>query len=122
MFAIIPAVLPQVRAGKLKALAVTGLKRSALAPDVPSVAELGYSQLESLAWIGLLAPAGLPHEILIRINTQTVSAMRAAETRDVLGKQGFDVVANSPAEFSAWIRAEQVKWSRVIRASGATAD
>ena len=122
MFTIIPAVLPQVRAGKMKALAVTGLKRSALAPDVPSVAELGYPQLESLAWIGLLAPAGLPQEILNRISTQTVRAMRAADTVDALGKQGFDVVANSPSEFSAWIRAEQAKWSKVIRVSGATAD
>jgi tripartite-type tricarboxylate transporter receptor subunit TctC len=60
MFAIIPAVLPHVRAGKLKALAVTGMKRSPMATDIPSVAELGYPQLESLAWIGLLAPAGTP--------------------------------------------------------------
>ena len=122
MFAIIPAVLPQVRAGKLKALAVTGLKRSALAPDVPSVAELGYPQLESLAWIGLLAPAGTPAEVVNRLHTEGAKAMRAPDTRDALGKQGFDVVANSPAEFSAWIRTEQSKWSNVIRASGATAD
>ena len=122
MFAIIPAVLPQVKAGRLRALAVTGLKRSTLAPEVPSVAELGFPRLESLAWIGLLAPAGLPQEILSRINAQTVRAMRAADTLDLLGKQGFDVVAGSPAEFSAWIRAEQAKWSKVIRASGATAD
>ena len=122
MFAIIPAVLPQVKAGKLRALAVTGLKRSPMAPEVPSVAELGYPQLESLAWIGLLAPAGLPQEILGRISAQAVSAMRAADTLDLLGKQGFDVVAGSPAGFSAWIRTEQAKWSKVIRASGATAD
>ena len=70
MFAIIPAVLPQVRAGKLKALAVTGLKRSALAPNVPSVAELGYPQLESLAWIGLLAPAGTPAEVVNRLHAE----------------------------------------------------
>jgi tripartite-type tricarboxylate transporter receptor subunit TctC len=122
MFAIIPAVLPQVKAGKLRALAVTGLKRSAMAPEVPSVAELGYSKLESLAWIGLLAPSGLPQEILSQLSSQTVKAMRAADTLDLLGKQGFDVVANSPAEFSAWIRAEQAKWSKVIRVSGAVAD
>jgi tripartite-type tricarboxylate transporter receptor subunit TctC len=122
MFAIIPAVLPQVKAGKLKAFAVTSLKRSALAPEVPDVAELGYPQLESLAWIGLLAPAGLPQEILNQINTQTVKSMRAPDTLDLLGKQGFDVVASSPSEFSAWIRAEQAKWSKVIRASGAVAD
>lgn len=122
MFAIIPAVLPHVRAGKMKPLAVTGLKRSALAPEVPSVAELGYPQLESLAWIGLLAPAGTPHEIVSRLSEETVKVMRAPETRDALGKQGFDVVADSPEEFGRWIRAESAKWSRVIRTSGATAD
>jgi tripartite-type tricarboxylate transporter receptor subunit TctC len=122
MFAIIPAVLPQVKAGKLKALAVTGLKRSALAPEVPSVAELGYPQLESLAWIGLLAPAGTPSEVVGRLNAEAVKAMRAADTRDALGKQGFDVVGSSQADFAAWIRTEQAKWSKVIKASGAVVD
>jgi tripartite-type tricarboxylate transporter receptor subunit TctC len=122
MFAIIPAVLPQVRAGRLKALAVTGLKRSQLAPEVPSVAELGFPQLQSLAWIGLLAPAGTPPAVIGRLSDETVKAMRAQEVRDSLGKQGFDVVASSPGEFGNWIRAEQAKWSKVIKASGATAD
>ena len=122
MFAIIPAVLPQVRAGKMKALAVTALKRNDLAPEVPSVGELGYPQLESLAWIGLLAPAGTSPEIIGRLSTETVKGMRSQEVRELLGKQGFDVVANSPQEFSRWIRAESEKWARVIRVSGATAD
>ncbi|HET7672200.1 MAG TPA: tripartite tricarboxylate transporter substrate binding protein [Burkholderiales bacterium] len=122
MFAIIPGVLPHVKAGKMKALAVTALKRSELVPDVPSVAELGLPQLESLAWIGLLAPAGLPPEVLSRLGAETVKGMRAADARDLLGRQGFDVAASSPAEFQRWIRAESAKWERVIRASGATAD
>jgi tripartite-type tricarboxylate transporter receptor subunit TctC len=122
MFAIIPAVLPQVKAGKMKALAVTALKRSALAPEVPSVAELGYPQLESLAWIGLLAPAGTPREVVSQLSAETIRGMQAADTRELLGKQGFDVVASSPDQFSSWIGAESAKWSRVIRASGATAD
>jgi len=122
MFAIIPAVLPHVRAGKMNALAVTGLKRSALAADVPSVAELGYPQLESLAWIGLLAPAGTPQPVVARLGAETMGAMRAQDTQESLGRQGFDVVASSQGEFSSWIRAEQAKWSKVIRASGATAD
>jgi tripartite-type tricarboxylate transporter receptor subunit TctC len=122
MFAIIPAVLPQVRAGKMKALAVTALKRNDLAPEVPSVGELGYPQLESLAWIGLLAPAGVSADVIARLSAETVQGMRAADVRELLGKQGFDVVANSPQEFSRWIRAESEKWSKVIRASGATAD
>jgi tripartite-type tricarboxylate transporter receptor subunit TctC len=122
MFAIIPAVLPQVRAGRMKALAVTGLRRSPLAPEVPSVAELGYPQLESLAWIGLLAPAGTPPAVVGRLSEETVKSMRTAEVRDSLGKQGFDVVASSPSEFAGWIRTEQAKWSKIIKASGATAD
>ncbi len=122
MFAIVPAVLPQVKAGKLRALAVTGLKRSALAPEVPSVAELGYPQLESLAWIGLLAPAATPVEVVGRLNAEAVKAMRAPDTREALGRQGFDVVGNTPAEFAAWIRSEQAKWSKVIKVSGATVD
>ena len=122
MFAIIPGVLPHVRAGKMKALAVTALKRSALAPDVPSVAELGYPQLESLAWIGLLAPAGTPSGVLARLSEETMRRMQAPEVRELLGKQGFDVVADTPAQFQQWIRAESVKWARVIKASGASAD
>lgn len=122
MFAIIPAVLPHVKAGKMRALAVTALKRSELAPEVPSVGELGYPQLESLAWIGLLAPAGTPAPVLARLNAEAVKTVRAAATRESLARQGFDVVGSSQAEFSAWIKAEQAKWSRVIAVSGATPD
>lgn len=122
MFAIIPAVLPQVKAGKMKALAVTGLKRSALAPDVPDVAELGYPQLESLAWIGLLAPAGTPEAVLGALESATMRGMRSADARTRLGRQGFEVVAGTRGEFAAWIRSESAKWSKVIKASGATAN
>ena len=122
MFAIVPGVLPHVKAGKMNALAVTALKRASLAPDVPSVAELGMPQLESLAWIGLGAPAGLPADVADRITSETARGMRRPEVRELLGKQGFDVVAGSPQEFSRWIQAESAKWTRVIRASGATAD
>jgi tripartite-type tricarboxylate transporter receptor subunit TctC len=122
MFAIIPAVLPHVKAGKMKALAVTALKRNQMAPEIPSLAELGYPQLESLAWIGLLAPAGTSPEIIGRLSAETVRGMRAADVRELLGRQGFDVVASSPQEFARWIRAESEKWAKVIRVSGATAD
>jgi tripartite-type tricarboxylate transporter receptor subunit TctC len=122
MFAIVPGVLPHVKAGKMTGLAVTALKRSELAPEVPSVAELGYPQLESLAWIGLGAPAGTPQEALDRLGAETVRGMRAPEVRNLLGKQGFDMVASSPQEFSRWIRAEAEKWARVIKASGAAVD
>jgi len=122
MFAIVPGVLAHVKAGKMDGLAVTALNRSAIAPDVPSVAELGYPQLESLAWIGLGAPAGLPADVVDRITSETTRGMRRPEVRELLGRQGFDVVAGSPQEFSRWIQAESAKWTRVIRTSGATAD
>ena len=122
MFAIIPGVLPHVKAGKMNALAITAKRRSDLAPDVPSVTELGYPQLESLAWIGLLAPGNTTSEVLARLSMETVRGMTAPDVRDLLGKQGFDVVASTPAEFQRWIAAESAKWARVIKASGATAD
>ena len=122
MFAVVPGVLPHVKAGKMTGLAVTALKRSPLAPDIPSVAELGLPQLESLAWIGLGAPAGLSREVQERLHRETTRALRSAEARELLGRQGFDVVAGSPEEFQRWIRAESEKWERVIRSSGATAE
>ena len=86
------------------------------------MAELGLPQLESLAWIGLGAPAGLPADVVDRITGETARGMRLPEVRELLGRQGFDVVAGSPQEFSRWIQGESAKWTRVIRASGATAD
>jgi tripartite-type tricarboxylate transporter receptor subunit TctC len=122
MFAIIPAVLPQIRAGKMTPLAVTALQRTSMAPEVPSVAELGLPQLESLAWNGLLAPAGTPGAVISRLSAETARGMRTQETREALGKLGFDVVASTPDELARWMRVESEKWARVIRASGATAD
>jgi tripartite-type tricarboxylate transporter receptor subunit TctC len=122
MFAIIPGVLQHVKAGKMNGLAVTAVRRSALAPDVPSVAELGYPQLESLAWIGLAAPAGTPRDAVERLSAATMREMREPEVRELLGKQGFDVVGGSPDDFARWIRSESEKWSKVIRQSGAKVD
>jgi tripartite-type tricarboxylate transporter receptor subunit TctC len=122
MFAIIPAVLPHIRAGKMVPLAVTALQRSPLAPEVPSVAELGLPQLESLAWNGLLAPTGTPPGVIARLSAETAKGMRDPQTREALARLGFDVVAGPPEELARWIRLESEKWARVIRASGATAD
>jgi tripartite-type tricarboxylate transporter receptor subunit TctC len=122
MFAIAPAVLPHVRSGKMKALAVTALQRSPLSPDVPSVAELGLPGLESLAWNGFVAPAGTPAEVVSRLGAEAAAGMRNPETREALARLGFEVVGSSPAEFARWIRAESEKWAKVIRASGAKAE
>lgn len=122
MFAIIPGVLQHVKAGKMTPLAVTALKRSPLAPEVPSVAELGYPQLESLAWIGLAAPRGTPQAVIGQLSDETMRGMHAAEMRALLGKAGFDVVAGSPEEFARWIGTEASKWSKIVRKSGAKVD
>lgn len=122
MFAIIPGVLQHVKAGRLTGLAVTGLRRSPLAPDVPSVAELGQPRLESLAWIGLLAPAGTPKEIVGALSDATIRVMRAPATVETLSRQGFDVIGSTPQEFTDWIAAERRKWAEVIRVSGAKQD
>lgn len=122
MFAIAPGVLAHVKAGRLKGLAVTALKRSDQAPEIPSVAELGYPQLESLAWIGLLAPAKTPQDIIDRLSAETQRVLRDPEARRGLSNQGFDVVASSPAEFRKFQQSEIGKWGKVIRATGAKPD
>ncbi|HZQ73512.1 MAG TPA: tripartite tricarboxylate transporter substrate binding protein [Burkholderiales bacterium] len=121
-FAIIPAVLPQVKAGKLKALAVTSARRTPIAPDVATVAEQGFPRFDATAWIGLLAPAGLPREIAARIAGDTQRAMALPEVRELLGKQGFDVVGSTPGEFAKFIRSETAKWTAVVKATGARAE
>lgn len=119
MFAIAPGVLRHIQAGRLKGLAVTALKRNERAPDIPSVGELGYPQLESLAWIGLMVPGKTPQEIVSRLSTETQAALRDPETRQTLFNLGFDVVGNSATEFRAFQHAEIDKWGKVIRATGA---
>ena len=106
----------------MKGLALTALKRSEQSPDIPSVAELGYPQLESLAWIGLLAPSRTPQEIIDRLAAETQRALRDPEARRLLSNQGFDVVGSSPAEFRQFQHAEIAKWGKVIRATGAKPD
>jgi tripartite-type tricarboxylate transporter receptor subunit TctC len=122
MFAIIPGVLPHIKAGKITPLAVTALRRSELLPDVPAVLELGYPQLESLAWIGLLAPAKTPVEIIERLAAESRKALEAPEARKVLTSAGFDVAATTPTQFRAWQQSEIAKWGKVIRATGAKPD
>ena len=122
LFAIIPGVLPHIKAGKMLPLAVTGLRRSDLLPEVPSVKELGYPQLESLAWIGLLAPAKTPPEIVDRLYGEARKALADPEAKKALTGGGFDVAGTSPAEFRAFQQAEIAKWGKVIRATGAKPD
>lgn len=122
MFAIAPILLPHIKSGKMRGLAVTATKRSEQAPEIPNVVELGYPQLESLSWIGLLVPAKTPPDVVDRLAAETQRILREVEARRILSGQGFEVVASSAAEFRKFQHAEIEKWGRVIRATGATPD
>jgi len=118
-FPVIPAALPHVQGGRLRALAVTSAKRTAILPDLPTVAESGLAGYESISWYALLLPAGAPAAAVNRIHQETVRALRMPDVREKLAVQGLDAVGNRPEEFLAQLRAEIEKWARVVKASGA---
>ena len=121
-FAIIPAVLGNVKAGKLKGLAVTSEKRSELAPDVPTIAEQGFPRFDATVWIGLLAPAGLPKDVFGKLAAETQKGMADPELRKRLGSLGFQVVGGTPEQFAAFIKSETTKWTGIVKLTGAKAD
>ena len=112
---------PQVKAGKLRGLAVTGPKRSPSFPDLPAIAETvpGY---EVVNWFGILAPAGTPQAIVARINKDFNDALASPKLREQLASQGADATGGTPVEFAKLIRADFAKWAKVVKASGATVD
>jgi tripartite-type tricarboxylate transporter receptor subunit TctC len=122
MCSTIAPAMPLVKSGKLRALAVTSLKRSAAAPEIPAVAETGLPGYEATAWQGVLAPARTPREIIVRLNAEFLRIINQPEVRKPLMEQGFEPAGNSPDAFGAYIKAEIAKWSRVIKAAGLTAD
>jgi len=122
MFSPIPVVLPQVREGKLRALAVTSLKRSSALPELPTVAQSGYPGFEATNWYGLVAPARTPAAVIARLHAETVKAVSAAETRTEFARLGIEAIGNSPQEFSAMIKSEIPKWAKVIRQAGIKPD
>jgi tripartite-type tricarboxylate transporter receptor subunit TctC len=118
MFNVLPSALPQIQAGTLRALAVTGKTRSESLPNVPTMIEAGVPGYSALTWNGLLAPAGTPPEVIARLNEAIVKAMRSAAMKDLLAKIGQDPAWTTPEEFAAFLREETAKWSKVIAASG----
>jgi len=118
---IVPA-MPQIKSGQLKPLAVSSLKRSAVLPDVPTVAESGLPGFEAVSWIGLLAPAGTPQPILDRINQDTLAVLAMPDVRDRLAATGAELSPGTPAEFNTFITNEIAKWSKAVKSSGAVAD
>jgi tripartite-type tricarboxylate transporter receptor subunit TctC len=110
--------LPHIKAGRLRALAVTSGKRSDALPDVPTLAEAGVPGYDSTQWYGVLAPAGTPRPIVTRLHGEIVRALRAPDVRERLAADGAEPVGSSPEEFAAFIRAEIAKWAKVAKAAG----
>jgi tripartite-type tricarboxylate transporter receptor subunit TctC len=112
-----PPTLPHVKAGRLKGLAVGSLKRTKAIPELPTVAEMGYPGYEAGSWFGVLAPAGTPRPIVLRLNKEVVKALARPDLAERLASEGAEPAANTPEEFAAFIKAEIAKWGRVAKAA-----
>jgi tripartite-type tricarboxylate transporter receptor subunit TctC len=122
MFDAVPTMSANARAGKVKALATTGKARSSVTPDLPTVAEAGVAGYESGIWLGLMAPAATPRPILEKLNGEVTRIINSAEVKEAWLKQGAIPMGMSIDEFDRFLRAEIVKWAKVVKASGARAD
>ena len=118
MFSPASTVLPHIRAGKLKALATTGAKRSAIAPDLPTVDELGLKGFETSVWFGFLLPVGTPPDVVAKIQAATHAALDQPDVQNLFRAQGIEVVKSTPDEFARYIRSETSKWAKVIQTAG----
>jgi tripartite-type tricarboxylate transporter receptor subunit TctC len=121
-FANILNALPLWREGKLAAFAVTSRERSSAAPDMPTMAELGYPGFEAVPWFGLLAPAGTPQAVVDKLHRETARVLAQADVRRRMAELGVDLIGNTPAEFAAVIKAEIPQWAAVIKGAGIKAN
>src|SRR3954470_1280179 len=119
MFETGPGILPHVRSGKLRALGVGSIKRSAATPALPTIAEQGFPGFDGVAWIGFVAPAGVPRPIIDKLSAETAAIIALPDVRERLLGLGAEPAANTPDEFGAYIRSEIAKWGKVIKESGA---
>jgi tripartite-type tricarboxylate transporter receptor subunit TctC len=117
-FANIVNVVPLAREGKLRALAISSIKRSPLAPDLPTMAEVGFPGFEAVPWFGLLAPAGTPKDVLDKLHDETVKTLAMPEVRKKFDELGLDPIGNTQTEFAAVIRKETPEWAKVIKDAG----
>ena len=122
IFAVMQPLQPQIQAGKLRALAVTSAKRFPLLPDLPTVAESGYPKFESLAWNGVLVPAGTPKPVIARLNAEINAILKQPDVAQKLSAAGFDLIGGTPEDLGALIRAESDKWAPVIKSAGIKID
>ena len=117
-FANIVNVVPLARQGKLRALAITSIKRSPLAPELPTMAESGYPGFEAVPWFGLVAPVGTPKDIVDKLYAETAKTLATPEVRKKFDELGIEPVGNTPAEFAAIIRKEIPEWAKVVKDAG----
>ena len=120
IFGTMPALLAQVKAGKLRALAVGQPQRSAAAPDVPSIAEAGYPAVAVSGWTAIVAPAGTPAPVVKRLQEEVAKVLAQPDVRETLSRAGADPVGSSPEQFGAFIRSETVKWGLAVKRAGIT--
>ncbi|HTD91550.1 MAG TPA: tripartite tricarboxylate transporter substrate binding protein [Burkholderiales bacterium] len=121
-FPSIITALPQVKSGKVRALAVTGAKRSQAAPDVITMQEAGVTGYESATWYGVVAPVATPRAIITRLNNEIVAILKQPELRDRLAAEGAEPLGSTPEEFGRHLKSEIAKWARVAKAAGLRAD
>ena len=122
MFTVGPAGLPQIRAGRIRGLAVSTAKRSAFAHELPTVAEAGLAGFEVFGWNGLLAPAGTPKPVIAKLHGEITRTLRTPEVRERIAGFGFEPVGNSPEEFGEFVKADIARWVKVAKESGARID
>jgi tripartite-type tricarboxylate transporter receptor subunit TctC len=122
MIANAPVVLPHIKAGKLRALGTTSVKRPAILPDIPTIAEAGLPGYEADTWYGIFAPAGTPRDIVQKLNTDIVQALFSKDLKELYAAQGAEVVGNSIEEFAAQVRTDSAKWAKVIKEIGVKVD
>jgi tripartite-type tricarboxylate transporter receptor subunit TctC len=122
IFGSVASSLPHVRAGKLRGLATTGPKRSAVAADLPTMIEVGFPGFEVTTWYAFMVPAGTPGPVVERIRNEGITTLQAAEVRQAMARQGLDVETSTPMELAARIRAERKTWAEVIKAAGIKAE
>ena len=119
MVSTLPSAVPQIKAGKVRALGVTSARRSAAVPDIPTVAEAaGLPGYEASTWQGFVFPAATPRPLVQRVADETVKVLTMNDVRERLRDQGYETVGSSPAEFATYIKAELAKWTKVIRSAG----
>jgi tripartite-type tricarboxylate transporter receptor subunit TctC len=118
VFSNLPVALPQARGGRLRGIAVTSPQRVSTAPDIPTVAESGLPGFEAATWFGLFAPVATPRDIVVKLNTESVSALNVPEVKDRMAGQGLFVVANTPEQFSAFLKSEIPRWAKVVKDAG----